>query len=230
MVLTSKDKIAIVSILEKIERRKRAGILVARLSLPALWQMLSKEERVLAQKIMRINPGHYGFRGPRYGITKVPSNLVVIHNQTYMIRKTRKTVSPQLVSKNVYNAYRTLNAAMRLDIGKTVLIESGYRSPAYQLAVFLHYLKHYKWNMRKTCKRVTLPGYSEHGYPPHQALDFITKHGVPSEKYRLRFEKTVEYKWLLKRAHRFNFSLSYPHNNQWGVMFEPWHWAYRAKP
>jgi LAS superfamily LD-carboxypeptidase LdcB len=103
---------------------------------------------------------------------------------------------------------------------------SGYRSPAYQIFVFLWYLKFYKFNFPQTIKRAAIPGYSEHGFPERQAIDFITEDGSPSEKNPSDFEKTVEYRWLRKNADKFNFYETNPKNNNLGTMFEPWHWAH----
>lgn len=151
----------------------------------------------------------------------------MVRNQKIKKGKTTKIITPQLVPKNVYTSYQRLIVAMQKDISSAVLIESGYRSPAYQIIVFLFYLKHHTWNMRKTAKRVALPGYSEHGFPKKQALDFITINGIPSDANPLAFAKTPEYAWLCKHAQRFGFSLSYPKNNTWGVTFEPWHWSFK---
>ena len=71
-------------------------------------------------------------------------------------------------------------------------------------------------------KEVAFPGYSEHGDPVRQAVDFITTN---DNDWR-RFKKTPEYKWLSKNAYKFNFYLSYPKGNKDGIMFEPWHWHY----
>lgn len=39
------------------------------------------------------------------------------------------------------------------------------------------------------------------------------------------FAATAEYQWLLKHAHEYGFTLSYPENNAYYI-FEPWHWRF----
>jgi zinc D-Ala-D-Ala carboxypeptidase len=66
------------------------------------------------------------------------------------------------------------------------------------------------------------PGYSEHhtGY----AVDINTPGCDPVEGV---FEHTEAYRWLAANAGRFGFTLSYPRDNAWGFIHEPWHWRYR---
>lgn len=66
------------------------------------------------------------------------------------------------------------------------------------------------------------PGYSEH----HTgcAVDINTPGCDPVEGV---FEHTEAFRWLTANAGRFGFTLSYPRDNPWGFMYEPWHWRYR---
>jgi zinc D-Ala-D-Ala carboxypeptidase len=66
------------------------------------------------------------------------------------------------------------------------------------------------------------PGYSEH----HTgcAVDVNTPGCDPVEGV---FEHTEAFRWLTVNAGRFGFSLSYPRDNAWGFIHEPWHWRYR---
>jgi len=66
---------------------------------------------------------------------------------------------------------------------------------------------------------------ADQGYSEHQlgtTIDLITT-GI--DGVIEGFEETEAYKWLLKNAHRFGFTLSYPENNSYYV-FEPWHWRF----
>ena len=67
----------------------------------------------------------------------------------------------------------------------------------------------------------TAPGYSEHH--TGRALD-ITTPGV--EPITQEFENTKAFKWLVKNASKFQFELSYPKNNPYNIIYEPWHWRY----
>lgn len=225
--ISAEDKALISSILHKIDMCAKQYQPIAQLSFHELFQLLNEKEKKIAKEILHLNPKKYGFRGPRYGITPVPRSIVILRNQRYIRNKKTIVIVPQLIPRRTHLAYQKLAIAIKQDIGKTLLVESGYRSPAYQLIVFLRYFRYHKWDMKKTCGRVALPGYSEHGYPKKQALDFITVKGIPSDTNPFAFEKTKEYLWLCKHAYKFHFFLSYPKKNKWGVMFEPWHWSFR---
>jgi len=99
---------------------------------------------------------------------------------------------------------------------------SGYRSHAYQLGIF----------ERKRARGLAVddilqvnaaPGYSEHhsGF----ALDIGTPGEPPAEE---SFEHTAAFAWLQGNAGRFGFQLSYPRDNPHGIVYEPWHWCWRA--
>ena len=190
-----------------------------------LYSVLSHAHISLIKRLLAVSPRSYGFKGKYHGICEVPSDLVMIRRQ--YLPKTKKTISTgtHFLSRATYNAYHEMNRAMLRDTRKKVLIESGYRSCAYQLILFLEHLIASDFDMQKTLKRVAFPGYSEHGDPRRQAVDFITI--KESQCITLpKFEKTKEYEWLLEHASEFGFHLSYPKKNTLGVMFEPWHWHF----
>lgn len=66
------------------------------------------------------------------------------------------------------------------------------------------------------------PGYSEH----HGgcAVDFAIPNQTPLTE---AFESSSAYDWLQSSAARFGFTLSYPRDNRWGFIYEPWHWRYQ---
>jgi D-alanyl-D-alanine carboxypeptidase len=108
-------------------------------------------------------------------------------------------------------------------------VESGYRSPAYQLYLFIFYLVQHDYSVRETARWNAFPGYSEHGFPDRQALDFITADGVSGEQDPELFESREEYAWLLAHAAEYGFFLSYPKDNPQGIGFEPWHWHHEKR-
>jgi D-alanyl-D-alanine carboxypeptidase len=66
---------------------------------------------------------------------------------------------------------------------------------------------------------------ADQGYSEHQlgtALDFGE---MNTGKSFDGFENTAAYAWLLKNAHKYGFTLSYPQGNTYYV-FEPWHWRF----
>ena len=119
-------------------------------------------------------------------------------------------------------------AAMQTALGKRLFVESGYRSPAYQLYLFLFYLPKHGDSITETNKFVALPGYSEHGNPHRQAIDFINEEGINGEDHPEEFEALPEYHWLQQHAGKYGFILSYPRDNTSHTSFEPWHWHYEG--
>ncbi len=228
-LVSREDRKLINSILTKIEIKKR-NLETQVMSFSQLFNLLTEDEVALIKRFKNINPRIYGFKGRFLGIQKVPKNLVKIKNQKYKREGKSEKIEAQYLPKPVYLAYKKLNQALHRDIGKRLLIDSGYRSSANQVTSFLWYLNFYKFNFLKTVRRVAIAGYSEHGFSRGQALDFITTNGIPNDERPMDFEKTIEYSWLMKNADKFGFYQSYPRNNGLGIMFEPWHWALKRKP
>jgi D-alanyl-D-alanine carboxypeptidase len=65
------------------------------------------------------------------------------------------------------------------------------------------------------------PGYSEHH--TGRAIDITTP---GSEPLKEEFERTAAFRWLVRNAGRFGFAMSYPRDNPYGIIYEPWHWAW----
>jgi len=97
------------------------------------------------------------------------------------------------------------------------------------LYLLVYYLQNHDYSIRETTKFVALPGYSEHGAPKFQAVDFINADGINGENNPQEFEDLPEYRWLVKNARRFGFVLSYPKKSGTGITYEPWHWRYEGK-
>jgi len=191
--------------------------------------MLDRKETVLLKKIIAANPKDYGKNYTVYhGITPVPKNIIALKNQEYFSAKDKKIikVKTQFLPAPVFRAFSKMKEAIKKDLGATINVTSGYRSPAYQAVILFLILFENKWNLRKTLRRVTLPGCSEHGYPKTQAIDVAPEKGI--EKLE-NFAGTKEFKWMQKNAYKFGFYLPFPKDNKFGVMFEPWHWEHLKK-
>lgn len=67
---------------------------------------------------------------------------------------------------------------------------------------------------------------ADQGFSEHQlgtTIDFTTSNmngGLTNA-----FASTAAYEWLIKNAHKYGFTLSYPENNAYYV-YEPWHWRF----
>jgi LAS superfamily LD-carboxypeptidase LdcB len=224
-LISQNEKKLVESILSKMEKEKgKKGFRVV--TFEKLFELLTNNEVAFINKLLKTDLLKYGFKGKFFGIQNVPTNLVEIKNQHYKLNSEIKDIDIQYLPQDTFNVYENLNKTLYNDTGKKLLVLSGYRSPAYQLFLFLWYLKFYKFNFAKTIKRAALPGYSEHGFPERQAIDFMTEIGQPSEVDPLDFAQTVEYQWLKKNAGKFSFYETNPPNNLLGTMYEPWHWAY----
>lgn len=137
---------------------------------------------------------------------------------------------PQYLPENVYEAYQTMMAAMKKDLGRRLYVESGYRSPAYQLYTFLYYCPKHHASLKETNQWVALPGHSEHGDPATQAIDFINEQGIDGDsdfgQTAEDFEALKEFQWLQQNASHFGFELSYPRGHK-TTTYEPWHWRFK---
>ena len=122
-----------------------------------------------------------------------------------------------------------MQSAVKQAINSRLMVESGYRSPAHQAITFLTYLEKFAFDIKYVASGVALPGYSQHGDPINTAIDVINQGGIPTDEEPELFAHTPEYQWLLDRAADFDFHLSYPKRNEFGVKFEPWHWQYRSR-
>ena len=76
--------------------------------------------------------------------------------------------------------------------------------------------------INKILEENKLPGYSEHH--TGKAIDFTSK---KLNTLSTQFENSKEFKWITENASTYNFYLSYPKDNEEGIMYEPWHWMFK---
>ena len=119
------------------------------------------------------------------------------------------------------NAWQTMQVAAMADDIRLQLI-SAYRSIDYQQQLFERKLA------RGQCIEDILqvnaaPGFSEHH--SGNALDLTVADIEPLTE---GFEQTAAFRWLERNASRFGFVMSYPRDNPYGFIYEPWHWCYRG--
>lgn len=231
--LPQKDIMMVKTLLKKlkplIEERKKTSTLTT-LTFNELYAPLNEKESQFLKSFQELDAKALNVKIPFRGIATGKEPLKKITGQKISYINIQNGASEDLdvqyLPENVYEKYEEMMTAMQKDIGKRLLIESGYRSSAYQLYLFVFYLKNHKYSIRETVKYVTLPGYSEHGAPMYQAVDFINMYGINGENDPKEFEDLPEYKWLLLHAGRFGFILSYPKTDKNGTTFEPWHWRF----
>lgn len=111
-----------------------------------------------------------------------------------------------------------LEAAAERDAIRLILI-SSFRSIDYQAHLIERKLSH-GLAIDDILKVNAAPGYSEHH--SGRAVDV----SVPDEEPLTEsFENTAAFAWLQRNADHWGFTLSYPRDNPYGIIYEPWHWA-----
>ncbi len=108
-----------------------------------------------------------------------------------------------------------------LDDGLYLLVDSGYRSSAYQAKVLDKLIKE---KGEEALLYVALPGSSEH--QTGLAIDFAYfKNGEYVDDLK---EEDKEAIWLKNKAWKYGFILRYPKNKEHitGFNFEPWHYRF----
>ena len=118
-------------------------------------------------------------------------------------------------------AWRAMAAAAAKD-GVELQLVSAFRPVAYQEGILRRKLEGGQ-SMEDILQVSAAPGYSEHH--SGRAVDLTTPGCAVLEE---AFEATDAFAWLCRRAGEFGFSMSYPRDNPHGVIYEPWHWAWRG--
>lgn len=101
-------------------------------------------------------------------------------------------------------------------------IVSAFRSIEYQLGIVERKLAR-GLAIDEILRVSAAPGYSEHH--SGRCVDFTTPGFAALEE---EFECSPAFAWLQRNAPRFGFALSYPRGNIHGIVYEPWHWCWRA--
>lgn len=103
--------------------------------------------------------------------------------------------------------------------GLVLMVVSGFRSFDYQASLIRKKLD--AGQAIDTILTVNAaPGYSQHH--TGTAVDVASPGTRPLTE---EFEQSEAFAWLEASAGRFGFSMTYPRNNKYGFVFEPWHWA-----
>ena len=220
-----------------ITERKREGT-APLLTFQGLYAPLSRSQKSFLQSIRNLDPSRVKGSSRKLPPPRPDESFVRLDKQVIVRDGKPILLDAQYVPDQAHESYLAMMKAMEEDLGKRLLVESGYRSPAYQLYLFVFYLSNHGYSIRETNRFVALPGFSEHGSPAFQAIDFINAEGINGEDRPQEFEELQEYGWLQARAHEFGFHLSYPHpsppeadppraetsSGQAATAFEPWHW------
>jgi zinc D-Ala-D-Ala carboxypeptidase len=115
-------------------------------------------------------------------------------------------------------AWRALKFAAEHD-GIALLLVSAFRSFAYQRQIIERKLAA-GISLEQILRVSAAPGYSEHH--TGRAVDVTAPNCKPLTE---EFEHKPTFTWLGDRAKDFGFTMTYPRNNKFGVVYEPWHWV-----
>lgn len=177
------------------------------------------EKRVLGT-ILSLRPDDYGVMHKRVTASPSPPQLVKLEPGNQQGDSGSHRAQPQFITEPLNKDFQAMNLAMLRDTGRQVVIESGYRSPAYQAIVFARSLRQRAGDIAATMQFVAPPYHSQHNDAKYLAVD------VKSLAPEASFGSTPEYTWMQDHAGEFGFELSFPPDNPDGVAYEPWHWRH----
>lgn len=225
MIFSDNEKVLFKKFLENL---KSSG-LNSLSPMEELWKVTDNNTELLIKKIILLNPVKFGFKGKKISIEPIPKDMVKLNDKND-IQSDEYNLDPcSYLPKSVFKTFDKMNQAfIKTFPGRKLVVGSGYRSPAYQIATLIYILvNNYDFDIGKTLKRVAMPRYSQHCSVSETAIDMMNIDGEPSDEHPENFKNSVEYNWLIKNANQFKFYESYPPDNPDGIIWEPWHWQYR---
>ena len=129
---------------------------------------------------------------------------------------------PQSLCHAAAEAWEEMKSHAKKD-GIVLNVVSAFRTVDKQNEIIIKKIE-FGQPLNEILKACAAPGYSEHH--TGRALD-LTSTGC--EPLTEEFENTEAFSWLAEKAGLHSFKLSYPQNNEAGILYEPWHWAYHPK-
>ncbi len=208
---------------------KEQGVLTPVVTLERLQSALSPEQRAIVEQIINLKPSDYGVNTPYAGeLEPVPDDLVKLAGQRCIENDKEVYLADVYLPRLIFEAYSSMSEAFLLDHpSRKLLAGSCYRSPAYQVVVFINWLTlSYGGDVAGTIRHVSPPNYSQHTIASKAAIDFKTIDGSPTDEAPEKFKQTVEYEWLRRHGNSFGFHESWIEGNEFGMRAEPWHWQY----
>ena len=140
---------------------------------------------------------------------KEAKNLVTFFENNESFQATQKT----------YNAWIKMKESALAD-GINLILVSAFRSIQRQQELVEEKRKK-NISEKEIFSILARPGYSEHH--TGRALDL---HSPGSALLEEDFENTDAFLWLQKNANEYGFFMSYPRNNKYKIVYEPWHWYF----
>ena len=119
------------------------------------------------------------------------------------------------MSPTTHRQFLSMQTAAAKD-GISLMVRWAFRSTDDQVHLIREQVSISRNSIEDLLSWIAAPGHSEHH--TGQALDFEC---IPADA---PFEETPAFAWLNQNAERYGFRLSYPRNNAYGIIYEPWHW------
>ncbi|MFP8965391.1 D-alanyl-D-alanine carboxypeptidase family protein [Pokkaliibacter sp. CJK22405] len=141
----------------------------------------------------------------------------LVHTDTHRSGKMFYLTSP--ASK----AWQAMKAAAEAD-GVELYMVSAFRGLEYQCELIERKLANGQ-SAEAILTVLAPPGCSEHH--TGRAIDINTPGCAAADE---SFADTAAYAWLVANARHFGFVLSFPPDNEWGFIYEPWHWCWHSEP
>ncbi|WP_410499793.1 D-alanyl-D-alanine carboxypeptidase family protein [Chitinibacter sp. S2-10] len=116
-------------------------------------------------------------------------------------------------------AWQAMQAAALTD-GIELKIASAYRASSRQVELIQRKLD-LGQSINEILQVLAPPGCSEHH--TGRALDIYQPGGPVVEE---AFETTTAFAWLQQYAKIYGFTLSFPRDNAFAYVYEPWHWCW----
>ena len=140
----------------------------------------------------------------------VPDNLEILD--------TKYSYENKLLRKEAKQMFEKLSSDAS-NIGYKIIATSTYRSYEYQSNLYNYYVKEKGLEYADLCS--ARPGHSEH--QTGLAVDVEGSNNSYDD-----FEKSIEFNWMKKNAHKYGFILRYPKGKEHitGFKYEPWHYRY----
>ncbi|HBG26393.1 MAG: hypothetical protein A2Y10_07885 [Planctomycetes bacterium GWF2_41_51] len=166
---------SVLDALEPLIRERDEKHSLASLTFSELYTPLDENQKKFLKQFETLDANSLSVKIPYLGIAEGSEELIVITGQKIKINGQTQILPPQFLPKEANESCTQMMDAMQKEIGKRLYLESGYRSSAYQLYLFVFYLKNHDYSIRETVKYVALPGYSEHGCPDGRRLISSTR-------------------------------------------------------
>lgn len=127
---------------------------------------------------------------------------------------------PQQMAGDTSLAWQQMQSAAEANNIQLLLV-SAFRSVEQQSQIIQRRLDAGQ-HINEILKSSAIPGFSEH----HTgcAIDLHDGEGEPLSQ---SFDERSAFDWLTRHAESYGFTMTYPRNNEFGMIYEPWHWRYQ---